>query len=416
MRVTAAFKQLLALPNVHVREVRFEADQVVVFVVLRRRRLVCPLCSFSTRGRRDMRTADSSWRHLDLGRFRLEIRARLRRLRCPTHGVRTEGVPFARPASGFTRDFEDLVAWLATEMNKTAVCRLVRIAWRTVGDICTRVVADSLDPRRLDDLFEIGIDEVSWRKQHRYLTLVTNHQSGKIVWGTEGKDTKAADRFFQELGTPRSKRIRAVSIDMAPAYRRSIETWEHAPYAKIVYDPFHVVQLATNALDQVRSAAFNELRRVDQHAARKFRGARWSLMKNPDKLNDQQSTQLRQIRRRGGDVWRAYTLKEALRAVFDRSLPVEDAIELLDRFCAKAQRSRLKPFVTVAQTVRAHRFGIVNGLRLRLSNARAEALNNKVRLIIRRAYGFHSAKAALALVLLSCGPTNLRLPHEHARR
>lgn len=202
MRVTAAFKQLLALPKVHVRDVVLDGQRVVVTVALRRRRLVCPLCSFSTSGRYDTRTVDSSWRHLDLGRFALEVRARLRRLRCPTHGVRTEGVPFARPASGFTRDFEDLVAWLATEMNKSAVRRLVRIAWRTVGEICSRVSRDVLDPARLDNLFEIGVDEVSWRKHHRYLTLVSNHRTGKVVWGTEGKDTAAADRFFDELGNP----------------------------------------------------------------------------------------------------------------------------------------------------------------------------------------------------------------------
>lgn len=412
MRITAAFKHLLDLPGVHVRDVRIEPDRVVVWVGLRRRRLVCPLCSFSTRGRRDTRTVDSTWRHLDLGRFRLEVRARLRRLRCPSHGVRTEGVPFARAGSRFTRDFEDLVGWLATEMNTTAVCRMVRIAWRTVGDICTRVVSDALDPKRLDDLFEIGIDEVSWRKHHRYLTLVSNHDTGKIIWGTEGKDTAAADRFFAELGTPRSKQIKAVSMDMAPAYRRSVETWEHAPYAKIVYDPFHVVQLATDALDKVRRSSWREMQAVDKDAARKFRGARWSLMKNPGNLNDKQAVQLRQIRRRGGEVWRAYTLKEALRAVFDRTLTSREAVELLDRFCDKAQRSRLKPFVKVAQTIRAHRFGIVNGLHLRMSNARAEGLNNRVRLIIRRAYGFHTARAALALVLLTCGPVSLRLPHE----
>jgi transposase len=246
--------------------------------------------------------------------------------------------------------------------------------------------------------------------------LVTNHRTGKIIWGTEGKDTAAADRFFAELGTPRSKRIKAVSMDMAPAYRRSVETWEHAPYAKIVYDPFHVVQLATDALDQVRRRAWNEMNSIDKQAARMFRGARWSLMKNPDTLDDRQAAQLRQIRRRGGEVWRAYALKEALRGVFDRSLEPREAVELLDRFCDKAQRSRMQPFVKVAKTIRAHRFGIVNGLHLGLSNARAEALNNKVRLIVRRAYGFHSARAALALVLLACGPVTLRLPHERSAR
>lgn len=412
MRVTAAFNHLLRLPGVNVRGVEFVDDQVVVSVALRRRRLRCPECSHSTRARYDIRDVDSLWRHLDLGAWRLVVRCRLRRLRCPEHGVRTEGVPFARPASGFTRDLEDLVAWLATRMDKTATCRLVRIAWRTVGEICARVVADGLDPDRLDELFEIGVDEVSWRKHHKYLTLVTNHARGKIVWGTEGRDTEALDRFFAELGKERSARLQAVSMDMSVAYAKSVKKKGHAPKAAISYDPFHVVQLATKALDEVRRDAWRDMRRIDEKAAKKFKGARWALLKNPDKHTDTQAAQLRKIRRRGGDVWRAYTLKEALREVFKGDLSAEEAEELLKRFCSKASRSGLEPFVKLAKTLRKHTVGIMAAIRRGLTNARVEALNNRVRLIIRRAYGFHSAQAALALVMLGCGPITLRLPHE----
>jgi transposase len=160
VRVSAAFSRLLRLEGVVVRDVRFESDRVLVEVALRRRRLVCPCCSFSTPHRHDIRPVDSDWRHLDLGVWRLEVRARLRRLVCPVHGVRTEGVPFARYRSDFTRDFEALVAYLATRTDKTTIARLVRVAWRTVGRIVERVSADELDPRRLEDLFEIGIETV----------------------------------------------------------------------------------------------------------------------------------------------------------------------------------------------------------------------------------------------------------------
>lgn len=171
MRVTTAFSRLLRLSGVHVRSVSFGSDRVVVGVALRRRRLCCPLCAYSTRHRVEQRRVESVWRHLDLGSWRLEIRARLRRLECPTHGVRVEGVPFARHRSGFTRDFECLAAWLATRTDKTTVKRMVRIDWDTVGRIIQRVCAEELDPDRLERLFEIGMDEVSWRKAHRYLRL-----------------------------------------------------------------------------------------------------------------------------------------------------------------------------------------------------------------------------------------------------
>ena len=412
MRVTTAFKHLLRLPGVNVRAVVFDKDRVIVTVALRRRRLVCPLCEHSTRARYDSRDVDSRWRHLDLGPWSLEVRARLRRLSCPAHGVRVEGVPFARHRSEFTRDFEDLVAWLAAKTDKTAIERLLRIAWRTVGAIVERVVADELDPKRLDELFEIGIDEISWRKQHNYLTLVSDHRSGKVVWGAQGKDTKTADKFFAELGKERSSQLTAVSMDMGKAYLKSVRKEDHAPQATICIDPFHVVALATKALDDVRRAVWNDMRAIDQNAAKKFKDARWSLMKNPGNLTDKQAVTLRRLKRRGGDLWRAYRLKESCRAIFSGDLDPGDVAELLDRLISQAQRSRLEPFVKLSRTLRANRDGILAAIRLGINNGRAEGLNNVVRLITRRAYGFHSAAAAIALVMLCCGPITLRLPYE----
>lgn len=221
MRVNAALKRLLDLPGVTVAEVDFQPTKVVVTVKVRSRKLHCPMCRHTTKARHDTRPVSSAWRHLDLGSWRLEVRADLRRLRCPTHGVRTEGVLFARPKSRFTRDFEDLVGWLATTMDKTAMQRLVRVDWDTIGRIIERVMADGLDPKRLDGLFNIGVDEVSWRKGHSYLTLVSDHRRGKFVWGKEGKDTATLDSFFGELGAERSAAIEAMSMDMGPAYESS---------------------------------------------------------------------------------------------------------------------------------------------------------------------------------------------------
>jgi len=161
VRATTAFFRLLRLPGIWVRRVRFEPDRVVVHVVLRRKRLICPKCSFSTMARENEQHHDSVWRHLDLGIWRLEVHARLRRLRCPEHGAHVEGVPFARDGARFTRDFEDLVAWLATKTDKTAICRLVRIDWETVGRIIKRVGDELLPADRLNSLFEISLDEVA---------------------------------------------------------------------------------------------------------------------------------------------------------------------------------------------------------------------------------------------------------------
>jgi len=449
---------------VWVRAVAFEPDRVRVTVALRCRRLRCPKCSYSTRHRESRQRHDSVWRHLDLGVWRLEVHARLRRLRCPEHGALVEGVPFARGGARFSRDFEDLVAWLATKTDKTAICRLVRIDWQTVGRIIERVGDELFDGKRLEDLFELSIDEVAWRKGHRYLTLVGDHRRGCVVWGAEGKGQAAADAFFTALdpspaerseharpGDPpppaimvpfgpcatvpagdgvhgawlgdtselepaifaRASKLRAVSMDMTGGYAKSVRT--HAPNATIVIDNYHVVALATKALDEVRREHWNELRRAGQSdAAKQFKHDRWALLKNPDELSDRQAATLAAIRAGGGKLARAWAMKEMVRAIFAPGLTADAVSELLERLLARLSRCRLAPFIRLGRTIRKHREGILAARRLKLSNARAEALNNKVKLIVRRAYGFHSARAALALVHLTCGPSTLTLPHEHA--
>src|SRR5450756_2469952 len=286
MRVTTAFKRLMDLPGVTVSDVDFQPAKVVVTVMLRGRKLFCPECGFTTKARYDTRPVFSTWRHLDLGRWRLEVRAPLRRIDCPRHGARIEGVPFARAGSRFTRDFEDLVGWLATTMDKTALCRLVRIDWDTTGRIIERVMATGLDPNRLDNLFVCGADEVSWRKGHSYLTLVSNNDTGKFVWGKEGKDTATLDCFFDELGEERSAAIEAMSMDMGPSFEKSARKPGHATKAVICFDPFHVVQAGTKALEKVRRYVWQDLRKLpDKDAARRFKGARWALLKNPGDLS-----------------------------------------------------------------------------------------------------------------------------------
>jgi len=314
VRASTLLNAVLELPGVRVSKAAVVGGEVRVTVRLRRRRLGCPRCGFSTRHRYDTRDVDSSWRHLDMAGRVCRIQLRRRRLRCPEHGVRTEGVPFARDGSGHTRDFEDLVAWLVTKTDKTTVAGFARTSWRTVGAICERVAADVLDPDRLCGLVDIGVDEISWRKHHRYLTLVSDHDTGKIIWGKPGKDTDTLNAFFDELPDGAAEAIEAVSMDMGPAYAKAVR--ERAPSAAICFDPFHVVKLVTDALDTVRRQVWQAARTLpDQRIAKAFKGARWALLKNPGDLTDTQAETLREMKHTGGILWRAYLLKESLREV-----------------------------------------------------------------------------------------------------
>jgi transposase len=400
------------MKGVRVRTVELDGPggSVVLGLAPPRGRLRCPSCSFTTMRSYDRRDVDSRWRHLDLGGRRCYLTVRRRRLRCPEHGVRTEAVTFARPGSEFTRDFEDLVVWLVARSDRTTVSGFARIAWRTVGAVCERVAVDKLDPKRLEGLVEIGVDEISWRKHHRYLTLVSDHATATVVWGAPGKDAETLAGFFDELPEGAAQAIEAVSMDMGPAYAKTVR--DKAPAAVICYDPFHVVKLGTDALDEVRRQAWQSARRLpDKKIAKKYKGARWSLLKNPDKLTDKQAETLAQLRKDGGVLWRAYQLKESLRAVFAGDLDTADALEVLDRWCSRARRSRIPEFVKAAKTIRKNRAGIAAAIEHGLANARHEGLNNKIRTMTRRAYGFHSPEAALALIMLTCGPIVLTLPY-----
>ena len=211
----------------------------------------------------------------------------------------------------------------------------------------------------------------------------------------------------------RANKLRAVSMDMTGGYAKSVRA--HAPQATIVIDNYHVVALATKALDEVRRDHWNDLRHAGEtDAAKQFKHDRWALLKNPEDLTERQAGTLAALHTAGGKIPRAWSMKEMVRAIFAPNLSLDTVSGLIDRLLARLSRSRLKPFVRLGRTIRKHREGILAARRLKLSNARAEAMNNRVKLIVRRAYGFHSADAALALVHLTCGPVTPTLPHEQA--
>jgi len=250
MRVTTALNRLLCLPGASVIDVSFGAEGVIVTVGLRRRRRVCAGCGQTARHLQIHDRRVKRWRHLDLGASRCVIECQLRLVRCPDcRVVRAEAVPWARAGAHHTRDFEDVVAWLAQQMAKTPIAGLLRIGWDTIGRIVERVVADHLDQRRLDGLVAIGCDEISYRRGQRYLTSIVDHHSGAIVWCAPGRNAATLQAFFDQLGERRHS-IRAISIDMSGGYEKAIR--EHCPQAEIAFDPFHVVRLAQRAVDQVR--------------------------------------------------------------------------------------------------------------------------------------------------------------------
>jgi len=319
---------------------------------------------------------------------------------CDRCGVVVQQVPWAASATTrFTWDFEEQVGFFAQRLDKSAVELAFGIAWRTVGSIIERVVYRHRPGNPLKNLRDIGVDELSYRKGHRYVTLVTDHATGRIVWAKEGKSADTLKAFFVELGDKGRRRIRTVTIDMSQAYISAVRA--DLPAAQIIFDRFHVQRLVSDAVDKTRREEWRRLTQVDKKEATKIKGLRWPLLKNPWNLSPTQAERLSSLQQDNARLYRAYLLKACFADILDRRQPNVVKRKLQD-WLAWASRSRLPAFVKAARTLREHLDDIVSYIRHRLTNGVAEGLNNKARLLTRRAYGFHSAPAAIAMIMLCC--------------
>ena len=422
MRGARLWARLLGVEKTVVERVAFDEDEGVIVASVRpargqRRR--CGVCQRRSPGY-DQGDGRRRWRALDLGRVRAFVEADAPRVRCPVHGVVVAAVPWARHGAGHTLGFDQTVAWLATVCSKTAVVELMRIAWRSVGAVVARVWTDvRAGTDLLGGLRRIGIDEISYRKGHKYLLVVVDHDTGRLVWAGKGADQASLTAFFTLLGPERCARVSHISSDSAGWISDVVAVY--CPQAVRCADPYHVVTWATEALDEQRRIAWNAARGAARGHSRHQRpsaptkalkNARWALWKNPDNLTERQREQLAWIAKTNPALHRAWALKEGLRTVFaiGKRSPAE-AVEALDRWISWARRCRLPAFVKLAQRIVRHRDAIIASIEHGLSNALVESMNTKIRLIVRVAFGFHSAEAIIALAMLSLGGHRPALPN-----
>ena len=400
MRVCTAFNRMLQIDGAHVASVEFTADGIVVGLRPRARRHRCP-CGKPAPG------YDHSvrrWRHLDLAASKLWLEAEIWRVSCRACGrVRTEQVPWARPGARLTRDLEDLIGWLAQRTDKTSVCRLLRVAWDTVQAVVMRVVAEHLDDDRLNDVFNLGVDEISYKRGHQYLTVIANHDNGRVLHVAEGRNQAALQGFFDQLGPERCAQVQAISMDMATIWQAPCHT--SIPQAAICFDPFHTIRWANLALDAVYKT--NGRGTGD----RNWRRTRYAIRAGVERLEPEHHDLIRELRRSRYALWRAWDLKERLRALY-RNVHPDDARSYLRNWIRSAERSRLKPFLNLARQIRRHFDGIVAAVEHGLSNSRLEGINAKIRLINKRGYGHPKATHLAAMIHLCLGGITIALPTE----
>ena len=404
MRITTVARKLLGVISLFVTGVRFEHGALVLRVRPRWRKPRCGQCGRRAPGydRKPPRT----WKALPIGRVPVLLEYAPRRVRCPhCNGVRAEQVPWATHDSRFTTDVEEMAAYLAQVTDRTTVSAMLGIAWQTVGSVIKRVVNRRLDPRRLDGLRRIGIDEFSYRKRHRYLTVVVDHDRRRVVWASEGRGAETLKAFFEALGPERLAQLETATIDMAAGYIKAFE--QSAPHVQVVFDRFHVQRLAADALDKVRRELWRQAQGTE--LGRAIKGSRYALLKNAWNLTQTERQKLSEVQQTNKPLYRAYLLKETLAKALNYMQP-KRARDALERWLAWASRSRLKPFVKAARTIRKYKEHILAYIDHRLTNGIVEGINNRLRTIARRAYGFHSPKPLIAMLFLCCGGISLDPP------
>lgn len=407
MRLTRVLHRQVGLQRAVVEDARLDADRdgEVLVIAARPRKGAARRC-----GRCQARApwydrgwGRRRWRHLDFGTLKVVIEADAPRVNCAVHGPTVIAVPWARHNTRFTIAFEDTTAWLAAHTSASAVTALLRIAWRSVTGIVARVVDAALaGTDRLAGLRRIGIDEVAYRKGQRYLTLVVDHDTGRLVWAKEGRDKATVAAFFDDLGDARAAALTHVSADAAGWIADVVAA--RAPQATYCLDPYHLVAWVTDALDAVRRQVWNSARggkggRTEK--SKTLKGARWALWRNPENLTDKQKATLASIQQTNRPLYRAYLLKEQFREII--AVKGADGRLLLKAWLRWASRSKLAPFVKLAKAIRRHLPAIHNMLDSGLSNARIEANNVHLRVLTRQAYGYHNATALITMANLRRG-------------
>jgi transposase len=408
VRANALFNRLLSFPGTVVESVSFTDQSLLVQVRLRSKVLVCPC------GRRSSAGYDTStrrWRHVNIGRWKVYIQARIRRVDCRGFGqVRTEWMPFARPGARHTRDFEDTAGWLCKRMSKAGAAAFLRTSWHTIDAIVTRLVDTHLDDDRLNNLYRIGVDEIAYRKGRKFLTIVTDHDTGHVLWIGEGRSGTTLTRFYNLLGEDRRAKIRAVSMDMTRIYREP--TLAQLPNAAVCFDPFHVIKWAGDALELAYQATPRPTWAIaDLTAKQTWQKVRAALRQPAEHLETTGWTLIGKLRTHHPRLWRAWNLKERLRNLY-RTVPPDQAATYLKRWITAAGRAASNAIKTLARRIRRNYNGILNAIHHHLSNSLTEGLNAGIRLIQRRAHGYANLDNLIDMIYLCHGGTPTPLPIE----
>jgi len=361
----------------------------------------CPECGKSCRhyDHREMR----EWRHLDTMQFETLLRCEVPRCRCPEHGVKTLRVPWAEKGSGFTLLFEAFaIEVLQACSSVKAAAELMGLNWHQVNELKRRAVARGLERREVSQVKRMGIDEKSFRKGHRYVTLLTDLDRSRVLDVAEGRDRTACEKLFERLAEEQLEGVEAIAMDMWRAYINAAV--EHLPQADIVHDRFHVSQHLNQAIDKVRR---QEHRALSKEKDESLKNSKYLWLTGFENLSDEMQVRFKELQSLGLKVGRAYSIKETFDNFWDYRYP-GCARRFFKQWYGWARRSKLEPIKRVAKMIRDHFENIITYLKHRISNAATEGFNGVIQSIKANARGFRNFENYRVAILFQCGKLDLK--------
>jgi len=313
----------------------------------------------------------------------------LRRVACPRCGVKVERVPWSTGKSQLTTTYQWFLARWAKRLSWSEVAESFHSTWDQVAQSVAMAVAWGLAHRDLSGIKAIGVDEIQWRRGHKYLTVVYQIDEGtkRLLWVGKERTIETLREFFDSFGAERAAQLQFVCSDMWRPYLKVIA--ERASQAVHILDRFHIMAKLNKAIDEVRAAEARQLKAAGDEPLLKH--SRWCLLKRPRNLSDNQVTKLRELLKYNLKAVRSFLLREEFQRFWEYRSP-HYAAKFLDQWCGAVMRSRLEPMKKVARTLRQHRQLILNWFvaKGRISAAKVEGLNNKVKLTMRKSYGFRT--------------------------
>lgn len=437
MTISSLAKYIAGVNRIVVENVDIENPETNPAIIISARPTKRDSCRCGICGRKcsryDQGNGRRRWRGLDIGNsYKVYLESDSPRVWCKEHGAVVQMVPWARHGSKHTRNFEDTAVWMSLHLSRKAVSEFLRISWDTVGPMISRVEKETrAGENRFENLVKIGIDETSYKKGHKYITVVINHETNSVIWAAKGFGKEVLERFFEELTPAQRKNIQLVSGDGARWIKGTVE--HYCPQATFCIDPFHVISWCEDILDTVRKQQWNKARKkvaeenkkkpkrgkgrpkggsAEKTAAQKeaemMKSSKYPLLMNPEDLSESYQAKLQEILLYDRRLATAYRLKEGLRAIF--RLPADEVRLALEKWRRRAWSSRIPEFVELQRKIRRHMDAIVATVTHQISNARVEATNNKIKLTIRMAYGFRNIDNLIAMIYLRCGGRMIYLP------